>query len=68
MVEACGLGFDRDPLFPFQIHGIKHLLPKFTRGKGSGSFNQPIRKGGFAMVDMRDNRKIPDVFHLDHLV
>lgn len=67
-MEPCGLGFDRDPFFPLQIHRIEHLLPQLSAGKRTCFFDQPVCKGRLAMVDVSNDRKIPYVFHLDHLV
>jgi hypothetical protein len=64
-MEPRGLGFYRDPLFPFQIHRIEHLFSQLSAGKRPCFFDQPVRKGRLAVIDMGNDRKVPDVSHLE---
>jgi len=42
--------------------GVEHLLGGITVGDRTGGVQQTIRQRGFAVVDMRDNTKIADIF------
>ena len=57
------LGFDGDAALALDIHGIEHLLAAdhLPFGEAAGELDQPIRKGGLAMVDMGDDGKIADI-------
>ena len=63
VVQRRSLRLDRNPPFPFQIHGIEHLRFHFTIRQASAQLDNPVGKRRFAMVDMGDNGKIADVFH-----
>ncbi|OIQ63365.1 hypothetical protein GALL_550930 [mine drainage metagenome] len=57
------MAFYSDTAFAFQVHIIKQLGLRLTLGNGMGIFKQPIGKGTFAVVDMRYDTKITNVFH-----
>ena len=61
------MGLDGDAALPFQIHGIEHLLHHFALGQRAGGFEQTVGKRAFTVVDMRNDREIPDEFG-DHAV
>ncbi len=52
------VGFDGDPAFAFEIHRVQHLVAHFTLLKRAGGFQQTIRQGGLAVVDVGDNAEI----------
>ena len=54
------LGLDGDPALPFDIHVVQHLLLHFPLGQGPGLLNDPVRQGGFAMVDVGNDTKVSD--------
>ena len=58
---------DGNALFPLQIHGIQNLILHFSLIHGARNLKQPISKRGFAMIDMGDNTKIPDVLWIIHV-
>ena len=58
--EANGLRLDGDSAFPFQFHGIQHLLSHFSRAQVSGTLNQPVGECRFSMVDMGNDREVPN--------
>ena len=53
------MGLDRDPPLPLQIHRIEQLILLFAFIDRAGAFEQTIRQGGLAVIDMRDDAKIP---------
>jgi hypothetical protein len=57
------VGLDGNSPFPFQVHGIQHLLFLFSFGKGVGIFQQPVSQGGLAVIDMGNDTEIPDVLN-----
>src|SRR5690348_10706796 len=52
---------DGDPALPLQVHGIEDLLLHLPRADRPGELQQTVRERRFAMIDMRDDRKISDV-------
>ncbi len=49
VVTACAL--IQAPALPLQIHGIQILRTRFTSRHGTGDFQKPVGKCGFAVVD-----------------
>ena len=62
IVEAHRVGFDGDAALALQVHGIEDLLHHFALRERAGDFQQPVRKRGLAVVDMRNDGEIPDEF------
>ena len=56
------MGLDGDAALTLQIHGVQNLLLHLSQGKRSRQLQEPVRKRGFAMVDVGDNGKIADVW------
>ena len=54
------LGFNSDSPFPLQIHIIQDLVLHLPAGKQTGLLDNPVRQGGFAVVNMGDNTKVTD--------
>ena len=55
--------FNSDAAFPLQIQLIQILrahAPHFYR---SGDLKEPVREGGFAMINMGDYHKVSNVIH-----
>ena len=67
VVEADRVSFDGDAALAFQIHGVKDLLHHFALRKCAGDFEQAVGKGTLAVVDVRNDREIPDEFAI-HVV
>ena len=61
ILHLYGMAFDGDtPLF-FKVHVIQHL--SFSHLYGIGKFQQPIRQGRFAVVDVGNNAKVAYILH-----
>ena len=60
VMEANAFCFDSDAALALQVHGVEDLLVHFALRKRSGHFEQAIGKGGFAVIDVRDDTKIAD--------
>jgi hypothetical protein len=57
------MAFNRYPPFLFQFHAVEHLIVHIPFRDGIGELEQAVGKGAFAMVDMRNDAKVPDVLH-----
>ncbi len=64
VIEANRLGFDGYAPLPLQLHAVEDLVGHFPLGEGAGGLDKPIGNGGFAMVNMGDDRKISYIFIL----
>jgi hypothetical protein len=53
-------GFDGDAAFSLKVHRVEHLVTVFTLRNGAGGVQQPVGKGAFAVVDMRDDGEVAD--------
>ena len=49
---------DRDPALAFQVHRIEQLILLVALVDRAGAFEQTIRQGGLAVIDVRDDAKI----------
>lgn len=52
---------DSYALFPFQVHIIEYLVHHFPFIDSVGSLQKAVCKGGFTMIYMSYNAKIPDI-------
>ena len=50
-----------DAPLPFQVHLVHELVAHLPGGDGAGEFQQPVRQGALAVVDMGDDAEIADV-------
>ena len=57
------MALDRDALLLLQVHVVEDLVLHVPGRKGLGQFQQPVRQGTLAVVDMRDDAEIADVLH-----
>src|SRR5690606_30984305 len=55
-----GVELDGDPALPLEIHRVEQLLPHLPLLDRARRLDQPIREGGLAVVDMRDDAEIAD--------
>ena len=55
VLEACGLGLDRNAALALEIHAVEHLLAHFTVAQSAAPLNQAIGKSRFSVIDMRDD-------------
>ena len=62
VIEGHALGLDGDPALTFEVHGIQHLLLHLARLQGAAGLDKAVRERGFAVINVRDDREIPDVF------
>ena len=66
IVDADRVGLDGDSAFPLDIHAVEQLFLHVAILDRSGLLNEPVSKGGFAMVDMRDDGEIADMSEVCH--
>ena len=59
--HAHGMGLDGDAALALQVHCVQHLGLHFARRQRAGQLEQPVGQRGFAMVDVRDDREIPNM-------
>ena len=64
VVQAHSLRLDRDAALALQIHVVEHLRFHLTLGQGARALDQAIGERRLAMVDMRDDREVANVFVL----
>src|SRR6185369_14909274 len=62
VVQAYRLRLDGDTALALDIHRIEHLLLHFAQLQPAGELDQPVGQRGFAVVDVRDNGEIADIF------
>ena len=61
--QGYGIAFDRNAALPFNIHIIENLILKISLIADARKLNQAIRQRGFAVINMRDDAEVSDVFH-----
>ena len=61
--QAHALALDGDASFPFDIHGVKHLIAELPLVYKPGVFNEAIRQGGFTMVNVCNNTEVSNMKH-----
>jgi hypothetical protein len=61
MFHLYGMTFDGDASFLFKVHVVQHLT--FCDLYSFCAFKQTVGKCALAVVDMRNNAKVSDVFH-----
>src|SRR5207245_1275477 len=61
--QSHGLRLDGYAAFLLDLHGIEHLLaPRhLPRVQPPGELDQPVGERRLAVVDMRDDREVPDI-------
>ena len=55
------LGLDRDAALALEVHRVEQLGPHRARVHGVGELEDPIGQRRLAMVDVGDDREVPDV-------
>ena len=58
ILHLYGMALDGDATLALKVHVVEHLPLGYLYG--FCMFEQPIGQSGFAMVDMRDDTKIPN--------
>ena len=64
IVQAHGLRLDRNAALALKLHVVEHLRLHLALSQSARAFNEAVGKRRLAMVDVRDNREIADVFVL----
>ena len=64
--QVDGPGLDGDAPFTLQVHIVQELVFHFPLGDGVALFQQAVRQGGLAVVDVGDDGKIADVGLIEH--
>ena len=59
--DADGLGLDRDPALALELHRVEHLRAHIARGDGVRQLEDAIGERRLPMVDVRDDREVPDM-------
>ena len=54
--------FDGNSFFPLQIHGVEELILFLAMRNGIGGLQQAVGQGGFAVIDVSDDREISGEF------
>src|SRR4051812_49731037 len=60
--RANGLRLDRDAALPLEVHRVEQLRAHVAARDGVRLLEDAIRERRLAMVDVRDDREIADVF------
>ena len=64
--QLDGAGLDRDAALTLQLHGVEDLVLHLALVHGVALLEQAVCQRGFAVVNMGDNGKIPDVVQIGH--
>ena len=67
IIQPYGLGLDGDTALALDIHAIEHLLLHLPVGEAAAELDQSIRQRGLAVVDMGDDREVPDMAEVGHV-
>ncbi len=62
VIEPHGLRLDGDAALALDVHGIEHLLHHLALGEPAGRLDQPVGQRRLAVVDMRDDGEVADIF------
>ena len=63
-VDSDVLGLDRDAAFALQIHRVEVLRAHVAGLDGTGDLEDAIGQRRLAMVDVRDDREVPDAIEV----
>ncbi len=61
VVQADRMRLDGDPALALEIHGVEHLRLHLARLQRAGELEEAIGQRRLAVVDVRDDREVPDV-------
>src|SRR5699024_6041986 len=59
--EPGGRGLDGDAALPFEVESVQHLVTPVAVLHAGGKVDYPVCKRGFAVVDVSNDGKIPDL-------
>jgi hypothetical protein len=57
------LRLDRDAALALEVHRVEHLLFHLSIGEPAAALDDAIGQRALAVVDVGDDREIPDVVH-----
>ncbi len=66
VVHPHGVRLDGDAAFAFEIHAVEQLIGEVSFGDGPRYLEHPVRQSGLAVVDMRDDAEVADLFQFGH--
>ena len=66
-LHADGAGLDGDAALALEVHVVEQLLLHLADGDRLALLQQAVGKGGLAVVDMRNNRKIANLLTIFHV-
>ena len=61
VIEGDALRLDGDAALALEFHGTEHLLGHLPLSQATAGLDEPVRQRGLAVIDVRDDRKVPDV-------
>ena len=61
--DPHGLGLDRDPALALEVHRVEHLRHVGARVDGPGELEDAVGERRLAVVDVGDDREVPDPVH-----
>ena len=61
--ERDRITLDRDPPLAFDIHRVEDLIAKLALRHATTGLDQSIGQRRFAVINMGDNAKVPNMFH-----
>ena len=67
ILHADGAGLDGDAALALEVHVVEQLLLHLADGDRLALLQQAVGKGGLAVVDMRNNRKIANLLTIFHV-
>ncbi len=65
IVDADGLGLDRDPALALELHRVEQLRDVLARVDSAGELEDPVGERRLAVVDVGDDREVADPVHGD---
>ncbi len=61
--ERGGLRLDRDPALALELHRVEDLLAHLALGETAAALDEAVCERRFAVIDVRDDRKVADELH-----
>ena len=55
-----GMGLDGDAALALEVHVVEQLVALVALGDGAGQLEEAVGKGGFSVVDVRDDAEVAD--------
>ena len=62
------MALDSDAFLPLEIHRVQDLVLHLSLGQGMSVFEQTVRQSALAVVYVRYNAEIPDIFHFLQII